>query len=393
MADTGWLSPAATGETYNEWSNPTNAYTSNNQYASSESGNTRDQQDYYNFGISVPAGSTIDGIEVSVEGAPYSIKNPNFSIKLSWDAGSSWTSTQDTGSYSSEAYKSVGGSSDDWDHSWSISELGNSYFRLYIENIGDSAVAAYPCCDHIRIKVYYTAGSVSSSSISVSVTKSSFSISVSQSQSSSIVSVSQTKSSTSSQSATKSSSSISISMSVSWTVSSSSISVSGTKSSASSSSISVSKSSDSSASVSVSKSSSFSKLSYEPLGNVIFKLTWGAQTVSFYKDEVDRVEIKTVKQTDLQRLQNRQPIVYELGTSWKTLYVTFHPHSKLTWLKLEHIRKITDIMTLTTYYSDGTTQSESLDVRIDPILKTYFLSGLLDAAAPINAIFYEAAAS
>ena len=133
-------------------------------------------------------------------------------------------------------------------------------------------------------------------------------------------------------------------------------------------------------------------LSDYPLGNTIFKLTWGAQTISFYKDEVDRVEIKTIKQTDLQRLQNRAPIIYELGTSWKTLFVTFHPYSKLTWQKVEHLRKITDIMTLTMYYSDGVTQSESLSVRIDPILHTFFYGGLLSAATPINAIFYEAAA-
>lgn len=156
MADTGFLNPAATGETYNEWSNPTNAYASDGSYASSESGNTRDEQDYYNFSPTIPAGSSILGIIVSIEGLPYAVKQPNFRVKLSWNAGSSWTATKDTGAYSSEVYKEVGGSAELWDRVWSIAELGNANFRIHIENIGDSAVAAYPCCDHVRVKIYYS---------------------------------------------------------------------------------------------------------------------------------------------------------------------------------------------------------------------------------------------
>ena len=156
MADTGFLNPAATGIVYNEWSNPTNAYASNDSYASSESGSSRDEQDYYNFSPTIPAGSSILGIIVSIEGLPNVAKQPNFRVKLSWNAGSSWTATKDTGAYSSEGYKEVGGSTELWGRTWTIAELGNTNFRIHVENVGDSAVAAYPCCDHIRIKIFHT---------------------------------------------------------------------------------------------------------------------------------------------------------------------------------------------------------------------------------------------
>ncbi len=162
MADTGWLNPASTGESYNEWSNPSNAFASNGNYASSESGNTRDEQDYYSFSPTIPAGASINGIIVSIEGLPYAVKKPNFRVKLSYDGGSNWTATKDTGSYTSEAYKEVGGAADIWGRTWSIAEFSNANFRVHIENIGDSAVAAYPCCDHVRIKIYYSeSGTVS----------------------------------------------------------------------------------------------------------------------------------------------------------------------------------------------------------------------------------------
>ena len=95
----------------------------------------------------------------------------------------------------------------------------------------------------------------------------------------------------------------------------------------------------------------------------------------------------------MQRLQNRQPIIYELGASWKTVNVTFEPDvSKLTWEKLNLLRSVTDIMTLTMYYNDGVTQSETYNVRIDPIVKVYFYAGKLSAMTPIEAVFYEAVA-
>lgn len=66
-ADTGFLAPTAADSTgsLDDWSDRTNAFVSDNAYATetSEGGDQR----YTNFGFSVPSGATINGIEVSLE--------------------------------------------------------------------------------------------------------------------------------------------------------------------------------------------------------------------------------------------------------------------------------------------------------------------------------------
>lgn len=68
-ADTTLKSPT-NAVSPNEWTNSTKAFSSNNEYAtaSDDSGSSRDDQRYTDFNFSVPSGSTIDGIEVTLEG-------------------------------------------------------------------------------------------------------------------------------------------------------------------------------------------------------------------------------------------------------------------------------------------------------------------------------------
>jgi hypothetical protein len=151
-ADTGWANPSATGEDYNEWANPTNAYTSNDSYAVTEDG---ERQDWYNFNFSIPAGATINGIQVDVEGND-SWLDTGAAIELSWDGGLSYTST---GYYhiwgtAFDEYYSFGGAADTWGRSWSDSELTNANFRVRLT--GDCAWVYEFDVDHIRAMVYYT---------------------------------------------------------------------------------------------------------------------------------------------------------------------------------------------------------------------------------------------
>ena len=70
-SDTGWKSPTPTGsESWcNEWTNPTNVYSSDDNYATAE-GEMLDQ-DYYNFDFNLPSGATPTGMQVKVEGVHY----------------------------------------------------------------------------------------------------------------------------------------------------------------------------------------------------------------------------------------------------------------------------------------------------------------------------------
>jgi hypothetical protein len=63
-ADTTFKSPTIES-TPASWSNGDRAFTSNNSYATEN--NDGQQQGYKNFDLTVPAGATIDGIEVAIE--------------------------------------------------------------------------------------------------------------------------------------------------------------------------------------------------------------------------------------------------------------------------------------------------------------------------------------
>ncbi len=68
-ADTTSKSPTSSSVSPSEWTSPSNAYSSDNAYstASDDDGASRDDQRYSSFGFSVPAGATINGIEVALE--------------------------------------------------------------------------------------------------------------------------------------------------------------------------------------------------------------------------------------------------------------------------------------------------------------------------------------
>ncbi len=154
--DTGYQSPSATGDDYYDWTDPTGAYTSNDFNKASELTNYEDQ-DWYNFGFSIPAGAIIDGIRVSIEGSTsvqfYSV---GCRVRLSWDGGITYTSYKSPQSWTSttDYYRTAGASWDTWGRSWSPSDFDNSNFRIWLEKTGSFSAALR--VDHIRIIVYYS---------------------------------------------------------------------------------------------------------------------------------------------------------------------------------------------------------------------------------------------
>ncbi|MFX1281613.1 MAG: hypothetical protein ACFFA3_19845, partial [Promethearchaeota archaeon] len=153
--NTGYHSPTATGDYYNQWFNPANAYTSNNIYATEAT--NYDDQDWYNFGFSIPAGVSIDGIEVSIEGSSSQFgQYVGCRVYLSGNGGSSYTSYKSPQSWSStyDYYRTVGSSSDTWGESWTPSNFSNLNFRVRLEKTGSSFTTLR--VDHIRIIVYYS---------------------------------------------------------------------------------------------------------------------------------------------------------------------------------------------------------------------------------------------
>jgi hypothetical protein len=155
-----WKSPSATGDQFNEWVNPENAYSSDNQYA--DCGLTEPQhayQDYYNFDFGIPPNVIIQGIEVRCEGHTTDTGQMWWILRLSGDGGSTWSAYRDSPdvNLNTDTTVYIGGSSDLWGESWTPSSFSNANFRLWICPLSlpwPPADAHH--LDHIQVKVYYT---------------------------------------------------------------------------------------------------------------------------------------------------------------------------------------------------------------------------------------------
>ncbi len=166
MADTGWVSPGTivSDDSYGStaWSNPDNAKTSNNTYATN-SGNT-ENSNYLkatNFGFSIPSGKTIDGILVDFErkaSSAWGVSGLGERVRIVKSDGTIGSTDRGDASYwsTTEAYVEYGGESDLWGETWSSSDINDSDFGVVLNTVIESYSTA--SVDHIRIKVYYSTG-------------------------------------------------------------------------------------------------------------------------------------------------------------------------------------------------------------------------------------------
>jgi len=153
-----WKSPTATGKADNGWVNPSNAYTSNDQYTTAEG--QYKSQDYYNFNFDVPIDSVIDGIEVAVEGhGDPEYTNPKIIVDIYSNSAGGWGVKNNgtggwwvLGDFGVDAVATGGGSSDLWGKIWTVSDFSNNNFLLRLKTF------SYPdiiYVDSVLAKVYY----------------------------------------------------------------------------------------------------------------------------------------------------------------------------------------------------------------------------------------------
>lgn len=148
--------------TNNGWSSTSNCFTENASYASCYSGGGTDVVSYglvvTNFGFSIPAGNTIDGIVVEV-------KTYGERVSMSWGAsrivkGGTIQSTDvfpSPNTYpSSLQYVTLGTSSQLWGTTWDYTDINASNFGFAFSIKGSNTGTDW--VDHVRITVYYSAG-------------------------------------------------------------------------------------------------------------------------------------------------------------------------------------------------------------------------------------------
>jgi hypothetical protein len=85
--ETGWMDPSAD---MGQFTNGPRAYHRDGRYAVASHGQ---EHSYEGYGISLPGGSEVVGIEVLFTARKDGSTNSSLEVELSWDGGVSWTAT------------------------------------------------------------------------------------------------------------------------------------------------------------------------------------------------------------------------------------------------------------------------------------------------------------
>ncbi len=145
--DGGWRAPSGSANV-SGWTNVGNAYVSDNNNATATIFFGANSVDYNNFGISIPAGSTIDGIEVAIEGRT---NGPQLSVSVSPD-GTNFSSPQNMSFTSADATNLLGDPTDQWGLTWTTGGFTN--FTVRVSASGGSFGTTFSL-DQLQVKVHY----------------------------------------------------------------------------------------------------------------------------------------------------------------------------------------------------------------------------------------------
>jgi hypothetical protein len=167
MADTGFLTSgtiASGGSGPTAWTNPNNASTSNNSYASQSIftpsfANTATLT-FTNFGAAVPSGATIDGIEITIErNAATAGRIKDLQVQLVKGGTASGTDKADTSTTygTTDSTITYGGASDLWGNTLTQSDVNATNFGIVFRATTNSSTITSCNVDAIRLKIYYTA--------------------------------------------------------------------------------------------------------------------------------------------------------------------------------------------------------------------------------------------
>jgi hypothetical protein len=116
---------------------------------------SKDKHVFRDFGVTVPAGATVLGIEVRLDARADFADNSRMCAQLSWNGGTTWTGAYNTnGLGTSESTFILGGPTDLWGRTWSIAELENGTFRVRIADRSQSSARDF-FLDWVAVRVTY----------------------------------------------------------------------------------------------------------------------------------------------------------------------------------------------------------------------------------------------
>lgn len=117
----------------------------------------KDRHVLSNFGFSIPAGSTIQGIEVKLNSRVDSTSgSPRFCVQFSWDGGSSWTTAVTSATLSTaETMYILGGVTNTWGRTWTNTDFDNANFRVRLTMVASNTSRDFSL-DWAGVQVRYT---------------------------------------------------------------------------------------------------------------------------------------------------------------------------------------------------------------------------------------------
>jgi hypothetical protein len=118
----------------------------------------KDRHRFSDFGLGVPLTATaVSGISVRVKVGIDAISGTNLvCAQLSWDAGTTWTTTQSV-ALTATALTSytLGGTTFLWGRTWTAAQLTDATFRLRLIDVSSSTLRDYSL-DAVEVRVTYT---------------------------------------------------------------------------------------------------------------------------------------------------------------------------------------------------------------------------------------------
>lgn len=171
MADTGWVSAGTyadlkgvggapcDGSPIRFWTNPMNAAVQNDTYAtySLPKSTVSNCLSATNFAFGIPAGSTIDGIEVRYDGyEPMLIESNLYLHKAGVLAGANRFAGAITQVTDTDTYRVYGGAADMWGTGYGLADVTHATFGCAMQFSNPDLADHTMHVDHLQIKIYYS---------------------------------------------------------------------------------------------------------------------------------------------------------------------------------------------------------------------------------------------
>ena len=146
--------------------NPANAHADDGLFAvdtNSGSGSStsctnsgKDKHLFHTYGLTIPVGATIKGIEVRLDAKVDSTSgSPKLCVQLSWNGGASWTAAKSTATLATaESTRALGGATDTWGRTWAVADVSNANFRVRVISVANSTSRDFSL-DWVAVRVHY----------------------------------------------------------------------------------------------------------------------------------------------------------------------------------------------------------------------------------------------